>query len=100
MRTQPTAEPTRQRMRARRRDHSTGSVPEPAQSKPLLPCDDLQARIAKRAYQLYLERGTDGGCALDDWLQAEREIFGPECTPNGDANAISERKREGTHTDA
>lgn len=80
MRTQPTTEPTRQKIRVQRRGHSTGSVPESAQSEALSPCDDLQARIAKRAYQLYLKRGADHGHAIDDWLQAEREILGPEYT--------------------
>lgn len=28
--------------------------------------DDLQERIAKRAYELYLERGCREGCALED----------------------------------
>jgi DUF2934 family protein len=31
--------------------------------------------IAKRAYELYLERGCGPGKALDDWLEAEREIL-------------------------
>ena len=35
---------------------------------------DLQARIAKRAYELYQARGGQDGYALEDWLQAEREI--------------------------
>jgi len=78
MQSQPTTEPTRQKIQVKRRSHSAGS--EPAQSEALPACDDLQARIAKRAYQLYLERGVDHGYALDDWLQAEREILGPECT--------------------
>jgi hypothetical protein len=43
------------------------------------PSDDSQARIAKRAYDLYLERGSRAGYALDDWLDAEREILDPEC---------------------
>lgn len=37
--------------------------------------DELQARIAKRAYELYLERACREGCALDDWVDAEREIL-------------------------
>ena len=40
----------------------------------LSPSDDLYERIAKRAYQLYEERGGVNGYALDDWLQAEQEI--------------------------
>lgn len=35
---------------------------------------DLQARIATRAYELYQQRGSQDGYALEDWLQAEREI--------------------------
>jgi hypothetical protein len=42
---------------------------------PLSPCDDLHVLIAKRAYELYGERGYRHGSALDDWLDAEREIL-------------------------
>jgi phosphoenolpyruvate synthase/pyruvate phosphate dikinase len=37
--------------------------------------DELQERIAKRAYDLYRERGCREGCALEDWVDAEREIL-------------------------
>jgi len=38
---------------------------------------DLQRRhIVLRAYQLYEARGCLDGFDLQDWLQAEREIFG------------------------
>ena len=30
--------------------------------------------IRRRAYEIYLERGEQPGCDLDDWLQAEREL--------------------------
>ena len=30
-------------------------------------------QIRRRAYEIYLERGEQPGCELDDWLQAERE---------------------------
>ena len=30
--------------------------------------------IRRRAYEIYLERGDQPGCELDDWLQAEREL--------------------------
>jgi hypothetical protein len=33
-----------------------------------------QDEIRRRAYELYLERGEQPGCDLDDWLQAEREL--------------------------
>ena len=33
--------------------------------------------IEKRAYQLFLEHGGTHGHDLDDWLEAERLLFGP-----------------------
>lgn len=36
-----------------------------------------QQRVSERAFQLYEDRGTEDGHALDDWLQAEQEIIGP-----------------------
>ena len=30
--------------------------------------------IGRRAYELYLARGNNGGDPLDDWLRAEREL--------------------------
>jgi len=36
--------------------------------------DVTHADIARRAYDLYLSRGTGHGHDLDDWLQAEREL--------------------------
>ena len=33
--------------------------------------------IAGRAYELYLARGAQPGRDLDDWLQAERELYFP-----------------------
>jgi Protein of unknown function (DUF2934) len=54
---------------------STESPTQKPHAAPLSPCDDLQVLIAKRAYELYRERGYQGGSALDDWLDAEREIL-------------------------
>ncbi|MBU6434432.1 MAG: DUF2934 domain-containing protein [Nitrospirae bacterium] len=62
----------------------TAQAPQPQPQKPpaqtphatpLSPCEDLQVLIAKRAYELYSERGYRHGSALDDWLDAEREIL-------------------------
>jgi hypothetical protein len=33
-----------------------------------------EEKIGRRAYEIYLERGEQPGCDLDDWLQAEREL--------------------------
>jgi DUF2934 family protein len=32
-------------------------------------------QIRRRAYQLYVERGSASGAELDDWLQAEDEFL-------------------------
>jgi hypothetical protein len=34
----------------------------------------LEERIRRRAYELYIQRGTQSGSEIDDWLQAEEEI--------------------------
>ena len=36
--------------------------------------------IAKRAYELYLQRGSVSGYELDDWLQAEAELSSAAAT--------------------
>jgi hypothetical protein len=36
--------------------------------------DAMDDEIAARAYEIYRERGGTDGRALDDWLQAEREL--------------------------
>lgn len=35
---------------------------------------ELQEEIRRRAYELYEQRGREGGRDLDDWLQAESEV--------------------------
>jgi hypothetical protein len=37
--------------------------------------DSITEAIARRAYELFLERGSQHGHDLDDWLRAERELF-------------------------
>lgn len=39
------------------------------------------AEIRRRAYQLYEQRHREDGHALEDWLQAEREVPAPERIP-------------------
>ena len=36
---------------------------------------DFHARITERAYALYEEHGREDGHALDDWLEAERQVI-------------------------
>ena len=45
-----------------------------ASDRPTLP--PRLERIQTRAYELYEARGGERGVAMDDWLQAEREIDG------------------------
>ena len=46
-------------------------------TKSFTPRDDEQHRadIQRRAYELYVERGKEPGHELEDWAQAEREVF-------------------------
>ena len=39
-----------------------------------LPKAMSEEEIRVRAYEIYLERGTQPGHELEDWLQAEREL--------------------------
>ncbi len=46
---------------------------EPEQAAGTTPRTD---NIARRAYQIYCERGCEHGRDMDDWLQAENELKG------------------------
>lgn len=37
--------------------------------------EEVRARISTRAYEIYLSRGCELGCEVEDWLQAENEIL-------------------------
>ncbi len=43
-------------------------------SGPAQPTEPTPESIAKRAYELFLQRGSVPGFELDDWLQAEAEL--------------------------
>jgi Protein of unknown function (DUF2934) len=45
-----------------------------------LPVTMTDHDIARRAYELYEQRGRDHGHDLDDWLQAERDLRGVSVT--------------------
>ncbi len=36
--------------------------------------ENIEEAIQTRAYELYEERGREGGHELDDWLRAEKEV--------------------------
>ena len=42
--------------------------------------EDLGARIAKRAYELYEQRGRQHGHDWEDWIEAERQILSKEAS--------------------
>ncbi|GMV49370.1 DUF2934 domain-containing protein [Nitrospirales bacterium NOB] len=73
--------PSRQNKAGQRRQASTRTAAKPSGAAPSSHAqrgptsDELQALIAKRAYERYAEQGYRHGCALDDWLEAEREIL-------------------------
>ncbi len=75
-------EPSRQTKKTKLRvpTSTPAQTAAPTQTRtrqPVSPCEDLHILIAKRAYELYSERGYRQGFALDDWLEAEREILSP-----------------------
>jgi hypothetical protein len=75
-----------------RRIRNTAEGHEPfgidaARREPAPPAGDSRMnRIARRAHELYEARGGQHGKALDDWLQAEREIDAEAEQPAGPSN--------------
>ncbi|MGA3128587.1 MAG: plasma-membrane proton-efflux P-type ATPase [Candidatus Korobacteraceae bacterium] len=66
--------------------------PKPETTTP----SDLTPQIAKRAYELYEERGRKGNLAAQDWAQAKREIGtdGPKAEPKPGVKTESKAKVE------
>jgi hypothetical protein len=48
---------------------------EPRKNSALPTPINLEDEIRRRAYELYLQRGTAPGSEAEDWLTAEREIM-------------------------
>lgn len=71
--------PKRKGAHSLQKQDQPGSENAPVHCQPVSPCDDLHVRIAQRAYALHAERGYREGRALDDWLEAEREILVHAC---------------------
>ena len=53
---------------------SASPAPTPATAPPAVVFDATHADIARRAYELYLARGSRHGQDVDDWIQAQREL--------------------------
>lgn len=60
---------------------ATRNSVEPRSQEPTSPnqpdehAQQFHARILERAYALYEEHGREDGHALDDWLEAERQVI-------------------------
>ncbi|PYT69445.1 MAG: DUF2934 domain-containing protein [Acidobacteria bacterium] len=64
----------------------TGKSSSSALKKPrAAKSDPTQEEIARRAYEIYLERGGAPGHELEDWTQAERELLEKSSKPRGKA---------------
>jgi hypothetical protein len=61
--------------------HKPSTDPSPfSRSQPAEESTERHDRIARAAYRRAQERGFEPGHDLEDWLEAEREIDGPERT--------------------
>ena len=57
--------------------HPLAIAPKPSSDAPFLrSIEDMQNRIARRAYELFASSGFTDGHDLEDWLLAESELFG------------------------
>ena len=75
------ASPKAHKPKSRSRRGKTQDLPPAAPEiahDPVHYCEDLSDRISQRAHALYVDRGYRDGCALQDWLDAEREILSRE----------------------
>lgn len=75
--TQKAVKPNRRRKAVSPRGRVTAPRKRAAKVRltPTGPATPTHADIAVRAYYVYLDRGATSGKALDDWLQAEREMY-------------------------
>jgi Protein of unknown function (DUF2934) len=66
----------------------------------LLGDQQIRERISFRAYEIYQRRGSENGCALEDWLQAEDEIVSSvmeqELQPPSESDREKHLKRNGS----
>lgn len=59
---------------AKRNTRKSKSVPPAAPAVVVATSSPSHEQIARRAYELYLQRGATHGCDLQDWIAAEREL--------------------------
>ena len=54
----------------------TGKTKTASAAKPTMVVTPTYDEIAKRSYEIYLERGGEHGHAEEDWARAEAELLG------------------------
>jgi hypothetical protein len=55
--------------------------------------DDRDARLRIRAYEIWQERGSPDGRAVEHWLEAERQLRGEEPARSSDADTESTQSK-------
>jgi hypothetical protein len=58
-----------------RADSKVLQMPENGKGRNGFTPADLESEIRIRAYELYEQRGLNGGSEQEDWLRAEREVL-------------------------
>ena len=81
----PTQHATRNPVESRSNEH-------PSTNQPGGHSHDFHARISERAYALYEEHGREDGHALEDWLEAERQVISQGLLQNSeDVETVRQR---------
>lgn len=70
---------TKKPVRPKATKNTTVAIAEPLMMNSPSTNDEVDARIAERAYELYHHRGGHHGQDLEDWLTAEREVLSEGC---------------------
>jgi hypothetical protein len=73
----PTYSTTPQKIEEQKRESLSASKASPFSSgsiRQTFSAEQLNERIARRAYEIYEERGRQDGQELEDWLRAEQEV--------------------------
>jgi hypothetical protein len=73
----PTYSTTPQKIEEQKRESLSASKASPFSSSSIrqtFSAEQLNERIARRAYEIYEARGRQGGQELEDWLRAEQQV--------------------------
>jgi HlyD family secretion protein len=75
-------------------EHQPEAKAEPTPEGKVMPPSDLTPQIAKRAYEIHEERGSQSDPAVQDWEQAKREIQEDQAKAEPKPGAKTETKPE------